>query len=86
MDTLNRAQIEAILSKRLPNCSISCTLKVDGTLSVDVIGPDSAQFTIVNIDRTQYHGAAGINKLVREILEEMVISRQASRNTGSSRA
>ena len=85
MDTLSRAQIEAVLAKRLPNCSITCNLKVDGTLSVDVTGPDSAQFTIVNIDRTQYHGAAGINKLIREILEEMVISRQASWRSGSRR-
>ncbi|WP_321847320.1 hypothetical protein [Pseudomonas paraveronii] len=86
MDTLNRAQIEALLAKRLPNCSITCALKVDGTLSVDVTGPDSAQFTIVNVDRTQYHGAAGVNKLVREILEEMVISRQVSRRDGSKLA
>ena len=86
MDTLSKAQIEAVLSRRLPNCSITCALNVDRTLSVDVTGPDSAQFTIVNIDRTQYHGASGINKLVREILEEMVISRQASRLSGSGRA
>lgn len=83
MDTLNRAQIEAILAKRLPNCSITCALKGDGTLSLDVTDPNSAQFTIVNIDRTRYHGVAGINKLVREILEEMEISRQASRRSGS---
>jgi hypothetical protein len=85
MDTLNRAQIESVLAKCLPNCSITCALKVDGTLSVDVTGPDSTQFTIVNIDRTQYRGATGINKLVREILEEMVISRRTLRRPGSRR-
>ena len=85
MDTLNSAQIEAVLAKRLPNCLIVCTLNLDSTLSIDVTGPDSYQFTIVNIDRSLYHGATGINKLIREILEEMVISRQASRRTGSRR-
>ncbi|MBW1249921.1 hypothetical protein I7860_24910 [Pseudomonas tolaasii] len=79
MDTLSRAEIEAVLTSRLPNCVISCTISADNTLSIDVTGPESDQFTVVNIDRRQYHGEAGINKLAREILEEMVISRQTSR-------
>ncbi|MFO2463031.1 hypothetical protein OOJ96_02650 [Pseudomonas sp. 15FMM2] len=82
MDTLNRLEIEAVLSSRLPKCTISCTISADSTLSVDVTGPDSDQFTIINIDRGQYHGEAGINKLAREILEEMVISRRATRSHG----
>ncbi|SDU99638.1 hypothetical protein [Pseudomonas mucidolens] len=82
MDTLNRQEIEAVLASRLPNCVISCTVSVDGSLTVDVTGPDSDQFTIVNIDRRQYHGETGINKLAREILEEMVMSRQATRLIG----
>ena len=77
MDTLSKQEIEAILSDRLPNCTVSCSINPDTTLSVDVSGPDS-QFTIINIDRLQYHGETGINRLVREILEEMVISRQTS--------
>ncbi|KAA0943458.1 MULTISPECIES: hypothetical protein [unclassified Pseudomonas] len=82
MDALNRLEIEAVLSSRLPNCIISCTLSADNTLSVDVTGPGSDQFTIVNIDRRHYQGEAGINKLAREILEEMVMSRQATRLFG----
>lgn len=82
MDTLNRLEIETVLASRLPSCVISCTISSDGTLTVDVTGPDLGQFTIVNIDRRQYHGEAGINKLAREVLEEMVISRQATRLIG----
>lgn len=78
MDTLSKLEIEAVLSSRLPNCTISCSINPDGTLSVDVAGPDSDQFTIINIDRLQYHGGAGINRLVQEILEEMVITRKSS--------
>lgn len=78
MDTLTRLEIESVLASRLPNCTISCLINPDSTLSVDISGPDSHQFTIINIDRLQYHGEAGINRLVREILEEMVISRQTS--------
>ena len=40
--------------------------------------PFQGALMIINIDRLQYHGEAGINRLVREILEEMVISRQTS--------
>jgi len=35
------------------------------------------QFTIANINRAHYHGVSGINRLVREIREEMVIARQS---------
>lgn len=86
MDTLNRLEIETVLANRLPNCVISCTISADNTLSVDVKGPDSSQFTIVNIDRRKYHGEVGINKLAREILEEMVISRKVSQRNNSRRA
>jgi len=78
MDTLNRVQIETVLASKLPNCKISCTLGADSSVSIDVMGPDGDQFTAVNINRTQYHGDAGINRLAREILEEMVFSRQFS--------
>jgi hypothetical protein len=78
MDTLSKLEIEAALISRLPNCTISCTINPDSTLSIDVIGPESHQFTIINIDRFQYHGETGINRLVREILEEMVITRTSS--------
>lgn len=37
---------------------------------MDVVDPDSGEFTIVNIDRRKYHRDAGINKLAREIMEE----------------
>jgi len=74
---MTKQEIEAVLSSRLPNCTISCSFNPDGTLTVSVTGPASEQFTIINIDRTQYHGEGGINTLAREIMEEMVISRQA---------
>jgi hypothetical protein len=78
MDTLSKQEIEAALVSRLPNCQIFCTIHPDSSLSVSVIGPESHQFTIINIDRREYHGDVGISRLVREILEEIVISRQSS--------
>lgn len=83
MDTLSRAEIETVLANRLPNCLIVCTISADTTLSVDVIGQNGDQFTIVNIERRQYHGEAGINRLVREVLQEMVLSRRTSWLEGS---
>lgn len=79
MDTLSRSEIETVLATRLPNCFISCTISAGNTLSIDVTDSDGAQFTVVNINRAQYHGEAGINRLAREILQEMVLSRQFSR-------
>ena len=76
MDTLSRSEIETLLTARLPNCNVSCTVSADNTLSIVAIGPEGDQFNAVNIDRTQYHGQAGINRLVREILEEIVLSRK----------
>lgn len=78
MDTLSKMEIETVLSTHLPNCVITCTISTDSTLSVDIAGPEGDQFTAVNIDRSQYHGEAGINRLVREILQEMVLSRRTS--------
>ncbi len=85
MDTLSRLEIEMVLASRLPNCLISCSISADNTLSIDVTGPESDQFTIVNIDRRNYHGESGISRLAREILEEMVFSRQSSRRYDSRR-
>lgn len=79
MDTLSKMEIETALSIRLPNCVITCILSTDRMLSINATGPEGDQFTAVNIDRTQYHGEAGINRLVREILQEMVLSRRNSR-------
>lgn len=76
MDTMTRQEIEDVLSERLPNCTISCSINPDGTLAVAVTGPESQQFTIINIDRLQYQGDEGVNELAREIMEEMVMSRQ----------
>lgn len=78
MDRMSKSELEAVLSSRLPQCTIVCSINADGSLSVEVTGPDSHQFTIANIDRAQYLGEAGINKLAREVLEEMVISRRGS--------
>lgn len=85
MDTLSRLEIETVLASRLPNCLISCSMSADSTLSIDVTGPESDQFTIVNIDRRKYQGESGISRLAREILEEMVFSRQSSRRYDSRR-
>ncbi|RZO09446.1 hypothetical protein EKG40_08320 [Pseudomonas moorei] len=78
MDSLSKSELEAVLSSRLPQCSIACAINGDGSLAVEVTGPDMHQFTIPNVNRALYRGEAGISKLVREILEEMVISRQGS--------
>jgi hypothetical protein len=79
MDTLTRTQIEQALSERLPNCIVTCMINPDSSLSVTVLAPDANQFTIANINRARYHGESGINRLVREILEDMVVSRKTSR-------
>ena len=47
-------------------------------MSINVAGPGTNQFTISQIERSHYQGEEGINKLVREILEEMVMSRQTT--------
>lgn len=81
MDTLTKVEVEAALSARLPNCAVHCAFNPDGSLSVTVTTHDADQFTIANINRARYHGESGINRLIREILEEMVISRQSSRRS-----
>lgn len=81
MDTLTKVEVEAALSARLPNCAVHCAFNPDGSLSVTVTAHDADQFTIANINRAHYHGEPGINRLIREILEEMVISRQSSRRS-----
>lgn len=81
MDTLTKVEVEAALSARLPNCAVNCAFNPDGSLSVTVTARDADQFTIANINRAHYHGESGINRLIREILEEMVISRQSSRRS-----
>ncbi|AVE03700.1 hypothetical protein CYL20_03730 [Pseudomonas palleroniana] len=81
MDTLTKVEVEAALSARLPNCAVHCAFNPDGSLSVTVTAHDADQFTIANINRARYHGESGINRLIREILEEMVISRQSSRRS-----
>lgn len=75
---MSKSELEAVLSSRLPQCTIACSINGDGSLSVEVTGPDAHQFTIANIDKSQYRGEAGINKLARELLEEMVMSRQGT--------
>lgn len=79
MDTLTKVEIEIALSTRLPNCAVKCKINPDGTLSITVLAHGVDQFTIANIDRAQYHGEQGVTRLIREILEEMVMSRQSSR-------
>ncbi|MGB3126223.1 MAG: hypothetical protein WBB95_20625 [Pseudomonas sp.] len=79
MDTLTKAEIEMALSARLPNCAVKCTINPDGTLSITVLAHGADQFTIANINRAHYHAECGINRLIREILEEMVMSRQSSK-------
>ena len=81
MDTMSKGELEAVLSSRLPQCAIVCLINPDASMSVEATGPDGHQFTIANIDRSKYRGEAGINKLAREITQEMVLSRQSSNLT-----
>lgn len=76
MDTLSKIQIEAALTARLPSYHVECCLHSDGTLSAILTGPDSDYFAITGIIRSHYRGAESIAGLAREILEEMVLSRQ----------
>jgi len=78
MDVLSKLDLEHLLSGRLPQCTVTCTINDDGCLSINVAGPGTNQFSISQIERSHDHGEDGINKLVREILEEMVMSRQAT--------
>ncbi|MDQ0704051.1 hypothetical protein QF043_002843 [Pseudomonas sp. W3I7] len=79
MDTLTKAEIDIALSARLPNCRVKCAVNPEGNLSVTVLAQGADQFTIANINRDKYHGESGINRLIREILDEMVMSRQSSK-------
>ncbi|WP_241109977.1 hypothetical protein [Pseudomonas sp. MPFS] len=85
MDTLSKLEIETAIAQRLPNCRVACVINADSSASLDILAPGTNQFTIANIDRSRYHGASGINRLVREILEEMVVTRQLSRFSSSGR-
>ena len=76
MDTLSKIQIEAALTARLPSYHVECCLHSDGTLSAILTGPGSDHFAITGIVRAHYRGAESIARLTREILEEMVLSRQ----------
>ncbi|WLH10296.1 hypothetical protein PSH58_15415 [Pseudomonas hefeiensis] len=76
MDVLSKLDLERLLSDRLPQCIVTCSINEDGCLSINVAGPGTNQFTISQIERSHYHGEEGIHRLVREILEEMVMSRQ----------
>ena len=75
---MSRRELEELLASRLPQCVIVCAINADSSLSVEVTSPDGQQFTIANVDRSRYHGEAGTSQLVREILQEMVVSRQSS--------
>ncbi|MGV8864848.1 MAG: hypothetical protein ACOH2T_27305 [Pseudomonas sp.] len=76
MDTLSRVEIEAALAIRLPSYKVECSIHSDGTLSAVLTGPDSDHFAITGIVRSNYRGAYSIARLAREMLEEMVLSRQ----------
>ncbi|MEN5258658.1 hypothetical protein [Pseudomonas protegens] len=78
MDTMTKGELETALRSRLPQCVIECSINSDASLAVEVTGPDGHQFSIASINRLQYRGDEGIAKLAREILEEMVMSRQTS--------
>lgn len=78
MDVLSKLDLERLLADRLPQCIVTCSINEDGCLSINVAGPGTNQFTISQIERSHYLGEEGIHRLVREILEEMVMSRQAT--------
>lgn len=78
LDIMTKHEIEEALSERLPQCTICCSINPDGTLTVSANGRASEEFTIINIERAHYHGDDGVTKLAREIMEEMVMSRQTS--------
>jgi hypothetical protein len=52
VDTMSRREIGDLLSRRLPQCAITCSIHADHSLSVEVIGPDQRQFTVANMDRS----------------------------------
>ncbi len=81
MDTLTRVEIETALSTRLPNCEVNCVINPDGSLSVTILAHGNDQFTIANINRADYPGEPGVNRLIREILQEMVFSSRSSRRS-----
>ncbi|WP_069673311.1 hypothetical protein [Pseudomonas simiae] len=85
MDTLSQSEIEAALTKRLPNCVISSRIECDKMLSITLKCAEADELTVTNIDRRRYHGEAGVRKLVREILEEIVVIRRMSQANISKR-
>lgn len=76
VDTLSKAKIETALAARLPSYKVECTLHADGTLSAILSGPDKDNFAITGVVRAHYRGSEAVARLAREILKEMVLSRQ----------
>ncbi|MFC3939140.1 hypothetical protein CCU68_21930 [Pseudomonas gingeri NCPPB 3146 = LMG 5327] len=81
METLSKSEIEAELASRLPSYKVECTLHSDGTLSALLSGPNADHFAVTGIVRADYKGRESLSRLAREILEEMVLSRQGSRTS-----
>ncbi|KPA90659.1 MULTISPECIES: hypothetical protein [Pseudomonas] len=81
MDTLSKSEIEAELASRLPSYEVECTLHSDGTLSAILSGPNADHFAVTGIVRADYRGRESLARLAREILEEMVLSRQGSKTS-----
>lgn len=76
VDTLSKSEIETALAARLPSYKVECTLHADGTLSAILSGPDEDHFAITGVVRARYRGTEAVARLAREILTEMVLSRQ----------
>ncbi|MGY2292069.1 hypothetical protein ACW9H6_20070 [Pseudomonas sp. SDO528_S397] len=84
MDTLNLSEIEAQLSRELSCCEVSCTINSDRTLSIHVAGPDFSQFTLASIDWRLYRGEDGVNRLTREIMQDVEVFRQIFRQQSAA--
>lgn len=83
MERLTRLQLESALKLRLPSYAIQCRRNSDGSLSVDLIDPESAVFTITGIVISKFVGPQGVSRLARQIVEDMALMRKGHKPAGA---
>ncbi len=78
MDRLTKAEIECALKLFLPECRVECSLNADGTAVLAVEGPHGEAFAVTGLRRSDYHGKEGLERLARQIFEDIELARNGS--------
>lgn len=82
MDRSSRAEIEHALGILLPEYRVKCTLNADGTASLMAEGRHGEAFAVMGLIRSHYHGKLGMQRLVRQIFEEIELARGGPKPDG----